>query len=334
MVIQHNPFSSKARISALGTYVPTKRLSNADFEKMVDTSDEWIVQRTGIRERRIADENQFASDLAVEAVKDMVQNYSVNLDEIDFIIVTTSTPENAFPSVASQVQAKLGLPSSVGAMDITAACAGFLYALHLANGLVSSGLHRKVLVIAAETLSKIVDYTDRTTCILFGDAAGVVLVEYDEENPTFVSSRFSTEGKAGVHLYCSNLTPQILGNEITMNRKIIQNGREIFKIVVNTLTHEIPPLVEQAGFTLNDIQWYVPHSANIRIIEAACQRLNLPMDKVLFSAEYYGNTSSATIPLAFKMGIEENKFQKGDLLLLSGFGAGFVHNSTIIRWTL
>lgn len=200
--------------------------------------------------------------------------------------------------------------------------------------LISSGLHRKVLVVATETLSKIVDYTDRTTCILFGDAAGVVLVEYDEENPTFISSRFSTEGKAGVHLYCSNLSPQILENEIITNRKIIQNGREVFKIVVNTLVHEIPPLIEEAGLTMKDIQWYIPHSANIRIIEAACQRLNFPMDKVIFSAKYFGNTSSATIPLAFKMGIQENKLQHGDLLLLSGFGAGFVHNSTIIRWTL
>lgn len=334
MAFGKNPFPSKARISALGTYVPTKRLTNQDFEKMVDTSDEWIVQRTGIRERRIAADDQFASDLAVEAVKDLLQNHDVRLDEIEFIIVSTATPDAAFPSVASQVQMKLGFPSSVGAIDISAACAGFLYGLHLANSLVSSGLHRKVLVIAAETLSKITDYTDRTTCILFGDAAGAVLVEYDEENPSFIRSIFSTEGKAGIHLYCSGLSPKIQDTEIRMNRKLVQNGREIFKLVVNTLIQELPPLLEQEGMTFRDLQWFVPHSANIRIIEAACQRLDFPMDKVLFSAEYFGNTSSVTIPLALKMGLTENKIQTGDILLLSGFGAGFVHSSTLIRWNL
>jgi 3-oxoacyl-[acyl-carrier-protein] synthase-3 len=334
MNFSNTKLGSKARITAIGTYTPSKKLTNFDLEKMVDTSDEWIVQRTGIRERRIADENEFTSDLCVAAVKDMVQHHDVNLDDVDYLIVATTTPDTPLPSVAGQLQAKLNLPSSLGAIDISAACAGFVQGLHLANALITSGLHRKVLVIGADTLSKVTDYTDRTTCILFGDGAGAVLVEYDEANPSFLYSSTSTEGKAAIHLYYSGIANKLLDKEIITNGKIVQNGREIFKMAVNTLVNELPKLMEKAGMSLSDVNWFVPHSANIRIIEAACDRLHFPMERVLFSGEFYGNTSSATIPLALKMGMEQNKIKKGDILLLSGFGGGFVHSSTLIRWTV
>lgn len=334
MNFSNTKIGSKARITAIGTYTPSKKLTNFDLEKLVDTSDEWIVQRTGIRERRIADENEFTSDLCVAAVKDMLRHHDVNLDDVDYLIVATTTPDTPLPSVASQLQAKLNLPSSLGAIDISAACAGFVQGLHLANALITSGLHRKVLVIGADTFSKVIDYTDRTTCILFGDGAGAVLVEYDETNPSFLCSSTTTEGKAAIHLYYSGIANKLLDKDIITKGKIVQNGREIFKMAVNTLVHEVPKLMEEAGMSLSDVHWFVPHSANIRIIEAACDRLRFPMERVLFSGEFYGNTSSATIPLALKMGMEQNKIQKGDILLLSGFGGGFVHSSTLIRWTV
>lgn len=325
---------SKAKITAIGTYTPEKRLTNKDFEKIVETTDEWIVQRTGIRERRISESDQFTSDLCVCAVNDMVKNFQVDLQEVDFIIVATSTPDTPIPSVSSQLQNRLNLSTNIGAIDISAACAGFVQGLHLANALITSKMYKKVLVIGAETLSKVTDYSDRTTCILFGDGAGVVLVEYDERNPSFLSHSSSTEGKAGIHLYCSGLSHQLNGSELIKSQKIIQNGREIFKMAVSTLVNEIPKLMEQSEYQLSDVNWFVPHSANLRIIEAICQRLDFPVEKVLFSSEYFGNTSSATIPLALKIGMEQGKLKKDDLVLLSGFGGGFVHSSTLIRWSL
>lgn len=332
--LQNSFVHSKAKITAIGTYTPEKKLTNKDFEKMVDTTDEWIVQRTGIRERRISDQDEFTSDLCVSAVKDMVENFQVNLQEIDFIIVATSTPDTPIPSVSSQLQDRLKLSTGIGAIDIVAACAGFVQGLNLANALVTSTMYKKVLVIGAEALSKITDYSDRASCILFGDGAGAALVEYDENDPSFLAHSSTTEGKAGIHLYCSGLSGQLSGNEIIKNQKIVQNGREIFKMAVSTLVTEIPKLMEQSRFTLSDVDWFVPHSANLRIIEAICQRLQFPMEKVLFSSEYFGNTSSATIPLALKMGMDQKKLKKGDLVLLSGFGGGFVHSSTLIRWSL
>lgn len=324
---------SRARITALGTYVPERILSNRDFEKMVDTSEEWIIQRTGIHERRIAADNQYTSDLAVEAVKNLQQNHSVTVDDVDFIIVSTTTPDTPLPSVASQLQHRLGI-TSCGSLDISAACAGFVMGLNLANGLVTSGLQRKVLVVGSETLSKVTDYTDRTTCILFGDGAGAAIVELDEQNPSFIHSVSTTDGQAGVHLYRSGLANTLEQTELVGAGNIIQNGREVFKLAVSTMVREIPKLVSQAGYSLSDLDWFVPHSANIRIIEAACDRLKFPMNKVLFSAEYYGNTSSATIPLSLQAGLKQGKIKSGDTLLLSGFGGGFVHSSTLIRWNI
>jgi 3-oxoacyl-[acyl-carrier-protein] synthase III len=323
--------ASKARITAIGTYVPARVLTNFDLEKMVDTSDEWIVQRTGIRERRIADEDQFTSDLAIAAVEDMIRTYGKTVADVDLILVSTTTPDYPFPSVASRIQARFGI-GQAGALDVNATCAGFAYALHMANGMISAGLHRKVLVVAAETLSKVTDYTDRTTCILFGDGAGAVLVERDEQNPGFLAAHLGTKGEGGIHLYRTGLSRRMGEAELAGNGCIVQNGREVYKWAVTTVPKGMAEVVERAGLTLRDVDWFIPHSANLRMIESICEKSGFPLEKTLYSMEYYGNTSAATIPLALSMGIRDGKVKPGDTLLLYGFGGGLVHAGLLIKW--
>lgn len=324
---------SKARITALGVHAPERVLANSDLEKMIETSDEWIVQRTGIRERRIAAPHEFTSDLCVQAVQNMIDRFNVCVRDVDMVIVSTTTPDYPFPSVASQVQARLGIPNA-GSLDLSAACAGFVYGLHLANGLVTSGLHRKVLVIGAETLSKVVDYNDRATCILFGDGAGVALVEWDPGEPSFLAATLGSEGQGGKSLYRTGLSTRMGNFELNGDGKVIQNGREVFKWAVSTLSREVPLLMEKAGVPIEQLAWFVPHSANMRIIEAVCERINHPVERTLQSLEYYGNTSSATIPLALDQGIRSGHMKKGDHVLLYGFGGGLVHAGVLLRWTL
>ncbi|MGQ7277924.1 MULTISPECIES: ketoacyl-ACP synthase III [Brevibacillus] len=323
--------ASKARITAIGTYVPARVLTNFDLEKMVDTSDEWIVQRTGIRERRIADEDQFTSDLAIAAVEDMIRTYGKTVADVDLILVSTTTPDYPFPSVASRIQARFGI-GQAGALDVNATCAGFAYALHMANGMISAGLHRKVLVVAAETLSKVTDYTDRTTCILFGDGAGAVLVERDEQNPGFLAAHLGTKGEGGIHLYRTGLSRRMGEAELAGNGCIVQNGREVYKWAVTTVPKGMAEVVERAGLTLRDVDWFIPHSANLRMIESICEKSGFPLEKTLYSMEYYGNTSAATIPLALSMGIRDGKVKPGDTLLLYGFGGGLVHAGLLVKW--
>jgi 3-oxoacyl-[acyl-carrier-protein] synthase III len=323
--------ASKARITAIGTYVPARVLTNFDLEKMVDTSDEWIVQRTGIRERRIADEDQFTSDLAIAAVEDMIRTYGKTVADVDLILVSTTTPDYPFPSVASRIQARFGI-GQAGTLDVNATCAGFAYALHMANGMISAGLHRKVLVVAAETLSKVTDYTDRTTCILFGDGAGAVLVERDEQNPGFLAAHLGTKGEGGIHLYRTGLSRRMGEAELAGNGCIVQNGREVYKWAVTTVPKGMAEVVERAGLTLRDVDWFIPHSANLRMIESICEKSGFPLEKTLYSMEYYGNTSAATIPLALSMGIRDGKVKPGDTLLLYGFGGGLVHAGLLVKW--
>lgn len=324
---------SKARLSALGVYTPERVMSNGDLEKVVETSDEWIVQRTGIRERRIAAQEEFTSDLCVAAVRNLADTYQVNLDDVDLVLVSTTTPDYPLPSVASQVQGKLGIPHA-GSLDVAAACAGFVYGLHLANGLVTAGVNRKVLVIGAETLSKVIDWEDRTTCILFGDGAGVALVEWDPENPSFLASTLGSDGAGGKSLYRSGLSNRMGDLELVGDGLVVQNGREVFKWAVGTISEQVPLLVEKAGLSLDEVDWFVPHSANLRIIEAINQRLEFPMERTLHSLERYGNTSSATIPLAIHLGLGEGKVKRGDTLVLFGFGGGLVYAGMVLRWTI
>jgi 3-oxoacyl-[acyl-carrier-protein] synthase-3 len=322
---------SQARITAIGTYVPDRRLTNADLEKMVDTTDEWILQRTGIHERRIASEKQFTSHLAIAAVENMIKQYDKSVEDVDMILVATSTPDFPFPSVASQIQAHFAIEQT-GAMDLSATCAGFTYALHTANALVSSGMHRKVLVVGAETLSKVTDYTDRTTCILFGDGAGAVLVEYDEANPSFRSVYLGTKGDGGIHVYRSGLAKTMADRELTGEGCIVQNGREVYKWVATTIPRGMKEVVHRADATLEEVDWFIPHSANLRMIESVCEKSEFPIEKTLYSLEYYGNTSAATIPLALDKGIREGSVKEGDTLLLYGFGGGLVHAGMLITW--
>ncbi|MDF2680043.1 MAG: ketoacyl-ACP synthase [Brevibacillus sp.] len=322
---------SQARITAIGTYVPERVLTNADLEKLVDTSNEWILQRTGIHERRIAEANQFTSHLSIAAVEDMVQTYQSSLDDVDMVLVATSTPDYPFPSVASQIQAHFGIERA-GALDLGATCAGFTYALHMANALISSGLHRKVLVVAAETLSKVTDYTDRTTCILFGDGAGAVLVERDEAHPSFRSAYVGAKGDGGIHVYRSGLSKEMAGRELSGEGCIVQNGREVYKWVATTIPKGMREVVSRANTSLEEVDWFIPHSANLRMIESVCEKSGFPIEKTLYSLEYYGNTSAATIPLALAKGIREGSVKEGDTLLMYGFGGGLVHAGLLLTW--
>ncbi|MFT4416212.1 ketoacyl-ACP synthase III [Fredinandcohnia humi] len=324
---------SKARITAVGSYVPERRLTNFDLEKLVDTNDEWIVQRTGIKERRIANDDEFTSDISYKAVRNLMERYDKPIEDIDMIIVCTLTPDFKTPSVASLVQAKLGIKGA-GAIDLNAACAGFTYGLHVANGLITSGLNRKILVIGAESLSKITDYGDRSTCILFGDGGGAVLVEYDEEQPSFLSSHLGSEGEGGKHLYCSNISKRMFNEDLINSKKIVQNGREVYKWAVKTVPKGMENVMENASIPLNEVNWFVPHSANLRMIESICEKSGFPIEHTLYSLVEYGNTSSATIPLSLDKGLTDKKLVTGDKVLLYGFGGGLSHAGLLIKWTI
>src|SRR5690606_16270619 len=258
---------SKARITAIGSYVPEKRLTNHQLEELVETNDEWIVQRTGIKERRIAADDEFTSDISIKAVENLKKRYGKSLDDVDMIIVCTMTPDFKTPSVSALVQAKLGIRNT-GAIDLNAACSGFAYGLHMANGLITAGLNRKILVIGAETFSKILDYSDRSTCILFGDGGGAVLVEFDEETPSFIASHMGTDGELANNLYCTDLSTQMFGNELAVNGFVNQNGREVYKWAVNTVPKGMNALMEKAQFETEQVDRSEEHTANLRIIES------------------------------------------------------------------
>lgn len=321
-----------ARLGAVGTYVPTKVLTNDDLAKLVDTTDEWIVRRTGIRERRIAAADEFTSDLCTAAARDLFAQSGLSPDDVELVIVGTTTPDYAFPSVASQVQERLGMRHA-GAVDIQATCAGFAYGLHIANGLVTSGVHDRVLVIAGETLSKVTDYTDRASCILFGDAAGAALVEAATPG-SIRASVVGSHGEGGPHLYRTGLSRRIAGvagAELAPGL-LRQNGREVYRWAVETVSAGVLDLMERAGVTSEEIDWFIPHSANLRITEALCERTGIPLARTLSSIECYGNTSAATIPLALAAAIADDKIHRGDTMIFYGFGGGLVHAGLLLDW--
>lgn len=324
---------SQAKITAIGSYVPEKVLTNHDLELLVDTNDEWIVQRTGMKERRIAADDEYTSDLAFAAVRNMIERYQITVEDVDLVLVCTTTPDQPFPSVAAKVQAHFGM-THAGAMDLSAACAGFVYGLQVANGLITAGAHHKVLVIGAETLSKVTDYADRSTCILFGDGAGAVLVERDAGQPGFLASFAKAEGQGGIHVYASGISKQIDGKPLLGDGRIVQNGREVYKWAVTTIPDGMKSLLQDSGYELNDVDWFVPHSANLRIIDSICERVGFPLEKTLYSLVHYGNTSAATIPLSIDLGVREGKLKPGDLMLLYGFGSGLVQAGLLLRWAI
>lgn len=323
---------SQARITAIGSFVPKRIMSNSDFEQIIDTNDDWITKRTGIKERRYAEENEFTSDLCIKAVEDLVLRYNTEISDIDFIIVSTMSPDYQTPSVASYVQGRLGIWNA-GAIDLNAACAGFTYALHIANGLISSGMHKKILVIGAETISKMIDFTDRTTCILFGDGAGAVLVEADKKGG-FLASTVHSEGEKAIHLYGTNLSDTMFNQQLEHKRQLVQNGREVYKWAVTTVPKGMKSLLStnNLNLTFEDIDWFIPHSANLRMIESICDRSGFSIDKTIYSLVKFGNTSAASIPLSIDLGVKEGKIKDGDTLLLYGFGGGLSHSGQVIKW--
>ncbi|QWU13954.1 3-oxoacyl-[acyl-carrier-protein] synthase-3 [Paenibacillus sophorae] len=322
-----------ARITAIGTYVPEKRLTNFNLERMVDTNNEWIIQRTGIEERRISRPDEFTSDLCVAAVKNLIQRFNKTVEDVDMVIVATSTPDFPFPSVSSLVQDRLHI-AQTGAMDISAACSGFVYALHTAHGMISSGLHSKILVIGADTMSKITDYTDRTTCILFGDGAGAVLIERDDQFNSFIGYHMGSDGSGAHHVYRTGLANKVNGIELIDTGCIVQNGREVFRWVVRNIPNGIKEILYKTEMTIDKVDWFIPHSANLRIIEPICGKMEHPMEKTLYSLVNFGNTSAATIPLSLDLGIRDGKVKNGDRILMYGFGAGLTHAGQLLRLKL
>lgn len=320
-----------SQITAFGTYVPEKIIDNHYFEGLIDTNDEWIISRTGIKTRRYSKDGEYTSDLAYKAVQNLIEKSGNDISDVDFIVVCTTSPDQPMPNAASRVQYKLGIQNA-GCNDIYAACAGFVYGLQMAHGFVNSGVYKKVLVIGSETLSKITDMSDRTSCILFGDGAGAALVEPGEDQ--FLAFNSGTNGDLGHDLYLSHKKNSINGVGINPNGKIVQNGRSVFKWAVGNIPIKIRELVEKAGLTLADIDYIVPHSANLRIIEAIAKSLDFPMEKVPESVTEFGNTSSASIPIAIEKSMKNGGIKKDDIVLMIGFGGGLTFAGTIVRWNL
>jgi 3-oxoacyl-[acyl-carrier-protein] synthase-3 len=329
------PKPIRAKITALGTYVPPRVLTNQDLEKMVETTDQWILERTGIRERHLVDKGIAASDLAVEAVKKLVETHPVDLQQMDVIIVGTVTPDMMFPSTACLVQHKLGIARTWG-YDLSAGCSGFLYALDAGVPFIESGRHKKVLVIGSDANSIMTDYTDRAVCIIFGDGAGAVLLEPAEEGEDgIIDFEAHIEGAGGQYLYLpggGSLNP---ASHQTVDNKmhyIHQDGQQVFKYAVKKMAEMTERLLKRNGLIGADVDCFIAHQANKRIITATADRLKMPMNKVVVNIDRYGNTTAGTLPLAMQTAIEEGKLKKGDLVLLAAVGAGFTSGATLLRW--
>jgi 3-oxoacyl-[acyl-carrier-protein] synthase III len=320
--------SAPARIGAVGMYAPQRVLTNADFERMFDTSDEWIVQRTGIRTRHVVSEGEYTSHLAIGAIDDMLAHHpNVRLGDVDYLIVNSSTPDYAYPSVAAMLQLHYELPTTVGALDIATACAGFAYGINLACGLIASGECDRVLVVAADALTRSVDYTDRATAVLFGDGAGVALIERSE--PQIFGMSHGSDGSGGRFLYRTGVRSEING-QIDESRLLRQNGREVYRWVIEAIPADIERVLARANLTLEQIDWFVPHSANLRMIEALDKRIGFPIERTLISMVDYGNTSAVTIPLALVPALRDGRVKKGDRVLIMGFGGGLVTSGCVI----
>lgn len=321
-------------ITGIGMAVPEKVLTNADLEKIVNTTDDWIVTRTGIRERRIVGPGETTSTLALSAARKAMAMAGVNPDDIDLIMVGTVTPDMIFPSTACLIQEALGCRRAA-ALDISAACPGFIYGLGLASQPVATGMYNTVLVIGAETLSRITDYKDRNTCVLFGDAAGAAILQPVSEGRGLLASVLGSEGAGADHLYLAGGGSKHPASHETVDaglHYLRMNGKEVFKFAVRVMNESTLRVLEKAGLSLDDLSLLIPHQANIRIIESAVDRLGLPWDRVMVNLDRYGNTSTATIPVAMCEALEQGRIRDGDLLVLVSFGAGLVWGATALRW--
>ncbi|HEY8498017.1 MAG TPA: beta-ketoacyl-ACP synthase III [Limnochordales bacterium] len=317
-----------------GSAVPERVLTNFDLERMVETSDEWIRTRTGIRERRICGEATATSDLAVEAARRAMEAAGVGPDEVDLVVVATVTPDMAFPSTANLVQDRLGLKGAA-AFDLAAACSGFLYAMDVAASAVHAGRARRALVIGADCLSKITDYTDRSTCVLFGDGAGAVVLGPVREGYGILASQLGSDGSLGHLLYLPAGGSRRPASERTVAERlhyIKMSGNEVFKIAVRTMGDAAEAVLRQAGLGVEQVRYLIPHQANIRIIEAAARRLGMPEERVVVNIDRYGNTSSASIGLALDETVRAGRVADGDVLLMVAFGGGLTWAATVLRW--
>jgi 3-oxoacyl-[acyl-carrier-protein] synthase-3 len=323
----------RAYIAGIGIYYPEKVLTNFDFEKIVETSDEWIRTRSGIRERHIADKNTATSDLAVIAAKKAIANAGIKPEEIDAIILGTATPDMLFPSTACIVQSQIGA-REIMAFDVSAGCSGFLYGLGVADSMVRNGFDN-ILVIGAETLSKITDYTDRSTCVLFGDGAGAVVIrKTSDDNLGIIASYFASEGSEWKLLHQPAGGSRIPASEKSLKDRlhyIKMEGNEVFKLAVRAMLEAATKTLEKANVSSKDIALLIPHQANIRIIEATAKRLDIPMDKVCVNLDKYGNTSAASIPIAFAEALEQGRIKSGDYVLMVAFGAGFTWAGVLVK---
>jgi 3-oxoacyl-[acyl-carrier-protein] synthase III len=323
-------------IAGVGAYAPERVLTNEELTKMVDTSDEWIRTRSGIRERRIAGPDQACSDLAIRAAQRALEDAKVSAADIDLLIVATATPDYPLPSTACVVQHKLGVPPHATAFDIAAACSGFVYALEIAYGQLLTNRYKCALIIGAEKLSSIVDWTDRSTCVLFGDGAGAaVLKKVPQEGVGIIGSDLGADGELTDYLYTPAGGSRCPANAQTVADKghfIKMKGKEIFKNAVRVMETVAREMVEQHNLTFDQINLVIPHQANVRIVEALASNLGVPMDRFYLNIDRFGNTSSASIPLALDEARRSGRIKPGDLTLLVAFGAGFTYGSTLIRW--
>ncbi len=323
-----------ANITAIGGFVPENRRTNFDLEKVTETSDEWIVKRTGIKERRILDEGLATSDMAVEAIKNLAVTYSIDLATIDCLMVATSTPDMLMPATANIIAGKLGI-ENIWAFDINAACSGFLYALNMGSSLVESGRYKRVLVVGADKISSYVDVYDRSTNILFGDGAGVVLLEPSADQNGLLDAILMSNGtgKESLHIEGGGSMYPASETSIEAGRHFIkQDGKVVFKNAIQSMSDTCINVVKRNNYTMNDVQWLIPHQANKRIIDAVGKEIEIEEGKTLVNIEKYGNTIAATIPLCMWENV--HRLKKGDLILLTAFGAGFSWGSTLLNWTL
>ena len=322
------------KILGIGSYLPEKVLTNFDLEKMVDTSDEWIRTRTGIQVRHVAADDEATSDLVIKAAREAINNANIQADDIDTVIVATVTPDHFFPSTAAIVQAGLNL-RDVPALDISAACSGFIYGLILANGLLKTNTSKCVLLVGAETLTKIMDWQDRNTCVLFGDGAGAVVLKLAQDDSDILAYDWHADGSLGELLIQPAGGSRMPATKETVEKRlhyIKMQGREVFKHAVRCMSESATRVLELAGVGADKLRLFIPHQANIRIIEAVRERLGLPQDKVMVTIHKHANVSAASIPLALYDAINEGKIERGDLVLLTAFGGGFTWGSVLLRW--
>jgi 3-oxoacyl-[acyl-carrier-protein] synthase III len=329
----------RVKISALGTYVPPRLLTNYDLEKLVDTNNQWILERTGIRERHIADKGVATSHLATEAAKIAIARRGIEPSDLDAIIVATVTPDMMFPACACLVQDRLGA-KGVWGFDLIAACSSFVYGLQVGTQFVKSGAHKKVMVIGSDVMSSIIDYTDRATCVIFGDGAGAVILEpAGDDEPTIDVLDFlhEVDGSGACSLYMpagGSLNP---ASHETVDKKmhyVHQDGQAVFKFAVRKMAELCETLLKRNGLTGADVDCFIPHQANLRIINATADRVGMERNKVIVNIDRYGNTTSGTIPLAMQTAVDEGKLKKGDLVLVAAVGAGFTVGVTLLRWAI